>query len=252
MKNVLVTNDDGIDSSGIRVLRETLETDFNVFVVAPDRERSAAGHSISLNDPIRLKVIEKGKVFAITGTPVDAVHLALLGVVDEPVDAVVSGINHGLNLGSDVFYSGTVSAAFQATTFGVPGVAISVDIEGDTVHFETAAEFAKKTLIKIEKSKMESTIILNINVPNRPLDRVEGVEITRLGQRAYNDRLIEREDPKKNRYFWIDGDLKPEEPLSGTDVHALEHDRISITPLQKDITAVEHIARLSRWRFDEL
>jgi 5'-nucleotidase len=252
MRNILISNDDGIDSLGIWVLKEVLEEEFNVFVVAPDRERSATGHSITLHDPIRMKIVEEGRVYAITGTPVDAVHVALLGVIDEPIDVVVSGINRGLNLGTDVFYSGTVSAAFQATTFGLPGVAVSIDIEGSPIHYRTAALFVKKTLNRIEKSKLGSTIILNINVPNRPFDQIEGVEITRLGQRAYDDRLIEREDPKKNRYFWIDGDLIQEEPLAGTDVHAIRHGRVSITPLQKDITALKYIRRLGAWHFDEL
>ena len=252
MKNILLSNDDGIHSRGIWALRDHFSGRYQVFVVAPDRERSASGHSISLHDPIRLKVVEKDRIFSVDGTPVDAVHVALLGILRTPIDFVVTGINYGLNLGSDVFYSGTVSAAFQAATHGVPGMAVSIDIGGERVHYETAAWFAEKILQKIDKHPVEHNIVLNVNVPNLPVGEVEGVEITKLGKRNYKDNLIEREDPKKNKYYWIEGLLTHDILEEGTDVKALFEKRVSITPLRLDITALDFVEKLQRWNFHHL
>jgi 5'-nucleotidase len=252
MKNVLLSNDDGVESRGIWALKEHLEQYFKVFVVAPDRERSATGHSISLHDPIRLKVIEEGRVFAVNGTPVDAVHLALLGVIKEPIDMVVTGINRGLNLGTDVFYSGTVAGAYQATTRHIPGIAVSMDVSGHLLHYETAATYARKLLEKIDEKGHDSDILLNVNVPNLPVDELQGVEITRLGKRCYDDRLIEREDPKRNRYYWIEGSHTHDILDEHTDVLAVHEGRVSITPLRFDVTAGDYIEKLKNWQFHDL
>jgi len=247
IKNILISNDDGIQSRGIWTLKEYLEADYHVFMVAPDRERSATGHSISLHDPIRLNVIEEGKVYAVNGTPVDAVHLALLGIIKQKIDIVVTGINNGLNLGTDVFYSGTVSAAFQATTHNIPGIAVSIDNSGEMVHYETAAHFAKKLLGRIAGYSLDRNIILSLNVPNIKIQDIRGVEITRLGRRNYDDALVEREDPKKNKYYWIEGSLVHEKDEPGTDVRAVHDNMVSITPLRMDITAVDVMEKLKAW-----
>ncbi len=252
MKNVLISNDDGINSRGIWALKEHLEPDYRVFVVAPDRERSAAGHSMSLHDPLRVKVIEEGRVYAIDGTPVDAVHLALLGIIKQRIDMVVTGINNGLNLGTDVFYSGTVSAAFQATTHNIPGIAVSIDNSGRMVHYKTAAHFAKKLLGRIVERNLDRNIILNLNVPNIKIEDVKGIEITRMGRRDYDDALVEREDPKKNKYYWIEGSLVHEIDELGTDVRAVHDNSVSITPLRMDITAVDVVEKLKRWNITTL
>ena len=252
MKNILLSNDDGVESRGIWALKEHFEPYFKVFVVAPDRERSATGHSISLHDPIRLKVIEEGRVFAVNGTPVDAVHLALLGVIEEPIDVVVTGINNGLNLGSDVFYSGTVAGAFQATNRNIPGLAVSIDVSSRPVHYETAAYFARRVVEKIGEKQIDSDIILNVNVPNLEIEKIRGVEVTRLGKRCYRDRLIEREDPKRNKYYWIEGAHTHDVLEEGTDVHAIHEGRVSITPLRFDITADDYIEKLKGWHFCNL
>ncbi len=252
MKNVLLSNDDGIESRGIWALKEHFEEHFNVFVVAPDRERSATGHSISLHDPIRLKVVEEDRVFAVNGTPVDAVHLALHGVVKEKIDVVVTGINMGLNLGTDVFYSGTISAASQAKVLSIPAVAVSIDVSSRPVHYETAAYVARRVVEKIDEKKVESGIILSVNVPNLEIHEIEGIEITRLGKRFYNDRLIEREDPKRNKYYWIEGAHAHDILDEGTDVKAVHERRVSITPLRFDITAGDYIDTLKQWNFDDL
>ncbi len=252
MKNILLSNDDGINSQGIWELEKYFNGKFQVYMVAPDRERSAAGHSISLHDPIRLNVIKKGRIFAIDGTPVDAVHVALLGIIKVKIDIVVTGINNGLNLGTDVFYSGTVSSAFQAATFNIPGIAVSIDNNREVIHYETAACFANKIIEKIDKHPLDRSIILNINVPNLAVDEVRGVEITRLGKRHYNDHLIEREDPKKNKYYWIESTLTHDVLEEGTDVKALYEKKVSITPLRLDITAYDYIDKLKGLSFHEL
>jgi 5'-nucleotidase len=251
MKTILLSNDDGIQSRGIWALYDFFSKHFQVFVVAPDRERSAAGHSISLRDPIRLKTDENDRVFSVDGTPVDAVHVALLGILKTPVDFVITGINNGLNLGSDVFYSGTVSAAFQATTFNIPGIAVSIDNNGEKIHYETAAFFLNRIIKKIKKFPLGKGIILNVNVPNLELGDIAGMEITKLGKRCYNDSLIEREDPKKNKYYWIAGKLQNTEGEAGTDVKAIDEKKVSITPLRLDITAFDFIERLKEQNFHE-
>jgi 5'-nucleotidase len=188
----------------------------------------------------------------VDGTRVDAVHVALLGVVKEKMDLVVTGVNYGLNLGSDVFYSGTVSAAFQAVSFDIPGIAVSINSDSEPVHYETAARYVELVVNQIAKKRPNSRIVLNVNVPNREVVDVKGVMVTRLGSRVYQDRLIEREDPKKNKYFWIDGSLVHEIPEKGTDVAAVKQGFVSITPLQRDITTMEYLPRLREWGFERL
>jgi len=252
MKNILLSNDDGIHSRGLWALKEYFEEKYEVFIVAPDRERSAAGHSISLHDPIRLKVLKKGRIFSVNGTPVDAVHLALLGVVKEKIDLVVTGINNGLNLGSDVFYSGTVSSAFQAATFNIPGIAVSIDISSEPMFYESAVHYVNKIIKKLDQYPLDRGIILNVNVPNLAVTEIRGVEITKLGKRHYYDNLIEREDPKKNKYYWIEGILTHDSLESGTDVKAVHENKVSITPLRLDITAHDYVEKLKSCNFNEL
>jgi len=285
MKNLLLSNDDGIHSRGIWALKEHFDNRYRVFMVAPDRERSASGHSISLHDPIRLKVIEKGRSYSVNGTPVDAVHLALLGVIKEKIDLVITGINNGLNLGTDVFYSGTVSCAFQAAAFNIPGIAVSIDTSGlkeraesmdpakyddldesygpeesrapseshgsgvKTIHYGTAIHFVSKIVEKLEEHPFDRDILLNVNVPNLPIEGIRGVEVTKLGRRHYYDNLIEREDPKKNKYYWIEGILARDTLDEGTDVKAIHEKKVSITPLRLDITAMDYVEKLKLWNF---
>ena len=255
MKTILLSNDDGIKSRGLWHLRhyfDGTESGYNVYVVAPDRERSATGHSISLHDPIRLKEVEKDKVYAVDGTPVDAVHMALLGVIPEKIDIVITGINNGLNLGTDVFYSGTVSAAFHAVSHGVPAIAMSIDNRGTQIHYETAALYAGKIVKSLRPSDVGEWTVLNVNVPNLPAEKVRGVEITRLGRRHYSDSLIEREDPKKNKYYWIDGELEAPVMEEGTDVKAVCENKVSITPLHWDITDHHSVSKLQNRGFHKL
>ncbi|MBN2323842.1 MAG: 5'/3'-nucleotidase SurE [Spirochaetes bacterium] len=255
MSNILLSNDDGIESRGLWALKSCFESDDtvrSVFIVAPDRERSATGHAISLHEPIRTKEIQKGRVFSVDGTPVDAVHMAILGLIPQKIDLVVTGINNGLNLGTDVFYSGTVSAAMHAVSHGVPAIAVSIDNHGDIVYFETAAFFARKVADIIRDKGTFERAILNINVPNLPLGDVAGVEITRLGKRRYNDSIVEKKDDRNNRYYLIQGVLSHDIGEDETDVRAIAEHRVSITPLGWDITAHHAVAELRNRGFHKL
>lgn len=247
MRNILLSNDDGIESRGLWALKEFFEDRYRVFVVAPDRERSATGHSISLHEPIRLKEVEKEKVYAVDGTPVDAVHMAILSVIRQPIDLVITGINNGLNLGNDVFYSGTVSAALHAVSQGIPAIAVSIDNNGTRVHYETAAYYTGKVIEKLSTEGFVVGTILNINVPNIPSEKVRGVEITRLGRRRYEDSIIERD-----KCYWIEGELEDSIPENGTDVKAVSDNMVSITPLHWDITEHSTIDDLRRRGFHKL
>ncbi len=249
MRNILLSNDDGINSRGIWELKAYFEDKYRVFIVAPDRERSATGHSISLREPIRLKEIEKDRIFAVDGTPVDSVYIAILGIIKEPIDIVITGINNGLNLGTDVFYSGTVSAAFQAASRNIPGIAVSIDNREGKIHYETAAHFTGKIVNKIEKYSLVRNVILNINVPNVEIKDVNGIEITRIGKRYYEDNLIETEDPENNKYYLIDGELSHDILEEETDVKAIHENKVSISPLHWDITAHKYIAELKNRGF---
>ena len=253
MKKILVANDDGIFAPGIKALRKELEKIFDVYVIAPDRERSASGYSISLDNPIRVNEIEDGRVFAIDGTPVDAVYIALHGALKTDIDIVVSGINKGLNVGTDVFYSGTVSSAFQAVLFNKPGVAVSIDIsDGKKIYYETAAVIASRLVENIEEVISEPGIIININVPNVPINEIKGVEVTTLGRRIYKDRIIERVDPKNNKYYWINGIHMKDVYREGTDVTSVLNKKVSITPLRLDITDYNYVDKLKQKNYDRI
>jgi 5'-nucleotidase len=252
MKTILISNDDGIKSKGIWELKKFFERNYKVFMVAPDRERSAAGHSISLHNPIGLQEIEIESVYAVDGTPVDAVHMAILGLIPKPVDLVITGINNGLNLGSDVFYSGTVSAAFQAVSHGIPAVAVSIDNTDSEIHYETAVYYTGKVVHKLREGGIADKVILNINVPNIPVEDIKGIEITKLGRRNYNDNLVEREGPGRNKYYCIEGELSGDVLEKDTDVKAIHEKKVSITPLHWDVTAHYYITELRNRGFHTL
>lgn len=252
MKRVLVANDDGIFAPGIRILKEELAKNFDVYTIAPDRERSASGYSISLDNPIRVKEIEEGRTFAIDGTPVDAVYIALHGAMKADIDIVVSGINKGLNVGTDVFYSGTVSSAFQAVLFNKPGIAVSIDIAGKDIHYETAAMIASRLLENIDDILTEPGIVLNVNVPNVSIGEIKGIDVTTLGRRIYRDRIIERVDPKNNKYYWIDGVHVKDVYREGTDVTSILNKRVSLTPLRLDITDYNYVDKMKQKNYDKI
>lgn len=236
MPRILITNDDGVYSEGIKLLADALADVADVVVVAPDREQSASGHSLTLHRPLRMRRMEENR-YAVDGTPTDCVNLAILSLLeDDPPDLVASGINFGLNLGDDVTYSGTVSATFESSLLGIPSVAFSQEV-GENFSFEPAAEFARslaKTLLD-ERDELPRDLLLNVNFPALPRDGFHGVRFTKLGHRVYKQSVVEKVDPRGRKYYWIAGTPEWEEE-KGTDYEAISEGHISVTPLHLDLT----------------
>lgn len=231
MRRILVTNDDGVYSEGIRLLADELAGLAEVVVVAPDREQSATGHSLTLDRPLRLRKLDEN-TYSVDGTPTDCVNLAVHWLLkDTRPDLIVSGINFGFNLGDDVTYSGTVSATFEGTLLGIPSVAFSQEV-GEGFSFAPAARFARRLVEILMTEPLSSDLLLNVNVP---AGEIRGVSFTRLGRRVYKQSVVEKEDPRGRKYFWIAGT-----PIwqmdSGTDHEAVSEGRISVTPLHLDLT----------------
>lgn len=231
MTRILITNDDGVYSEGLRLLARALAPLGEVTVVAPDREQSATGHSLTLGRPLRLQRIEENW-YAVDGTPTDCVNLAVLWLLKErKPDLVVSGINFGLNLGDDVTYSGTVSATFEGTLLGIPSVAFSQEI-AEGYSFERAAAFAGRFIGELLAEALRPDLLLNVNLPAGEL---QGLSFTRLGRRVYQQVVVEKEDPRGRKYYWIAGTpLWQEDP--GTDHAAVQERLVSVTPLHLDLT----------------
>ena len=233
MPRILVTNDDGIFSEGIKLLAEALAEVGEVAVVAPDREQSAMGHALTLSRPLRMQKVGERR-FAVDGTPTDCVNLGVHSIFkDNPPDFVASGINFGPNLGDDVTYSGTVSAGFEGTLLGIPSVAFSQEV-AEGFSFRPAAAFARelfRVLIE-EREKLPRDLLLNVNIPAGP---IQGLSFTRLGRRVYKQSVIEKLDPRGRKYYWIHG-VPQWENASGTDFEAMSSGRISVTPLHLDLT----------------
>ncbi len=249
---ILVTNDDGIHAPGILALKQALEPLGEVFVVAPERPRSAAGHAITLHKPLRITetaLLDGSRGWAVSGTPTDSACLGFDVVMEERADLVFSGINSGPNLGWDVTYSGTVAAALEAAILGVPAIAISLAGESGPFDYSAAAQFARKLAGQVAEHGMEPWTLLNVNVPPVPADRIAGVSITHQGRRQYVDRIDHRVDPWGRDYYWLHGRLHEEEEIdAGSDVHAVLENRISVTPIHLDLTAPHLIPRLREWR----
>ncbi len=234
---VLLTNDDSIFAEGIAVLWAALSEVAEVVVVAPDRERSATGHGITVDRPLRAERLSlfNGAAWAVDGTPADCVKLGVSCLLKEKPDIVVSGINRGPNLGIDVLYSGTVSGALEGLILGIPAIAVSV---ADHVHpyYDYAAEFTKKLLPRLVASGVCRDTLLNINVPSVPPHEIRGVKVTRLGSRKYLNSFEIRTDPRGRTYYWLGGDVIDLDEDPGTDVVAVKEKMISITPIHVDLT----------------
>ncbi|MBI4760769.1 MAG: 5'/3'-nucleotidase SurE [Chloroflexota bacterium] len=256
-KHILVTNDDGVSAPGLLTLVQEMRRLGKVSVLAPDRNWSGGGHVKTLDRALRVKEVRLAdgtQAFASDGAPSDCVALAILGFIKEPIDLVVSGINAGANLGHDVTYSGTVTAAMEAVIAGIPGIAVSLETMenhiGD-VDYGPAARAAAKIVRQVIENGLTHEVLLNINVPFFPDDRIRGIRITRQGLRVYHSRLDERIDPRGKPYYWIGGDAPTGVPERGTDVGALAEGFVSVTPLQLDLTAYRAITDLHTWRWDE-
>ncbi|MFB2971474.1 5'/3'-nucleotidase SurE [Aerosakkonema sp. BLCC-F183] len=261
---LLISNDDGIFALGIRTLANALaEAGHDVSVVCPDRERSATGHGLTLHDPIRAEVVQSTfhpsiKAWACSGTPSDCVKLGLWALLDSPPDYVISGINQGSNLGTDILYSGTVSAAMEGVIEGIPGIAISLTSFACR-DFAPAAKFACLLLAQLAQQPLPQLMLLNVNVPPVKWDAIAGVVITRQGVRRYVDVFEKRVDPRGKTYYWLTGELQEElEPKTQphlpfdipTDVKAIRDNYITITPLQYDLTSATGLHNLKEWKFD--
>jgi 5'-nucleotidase len=231
---ILVTNDDGVYSPGIQLLAKRLRELDSVVIVAPDRERSAAGHSMTLHRPLLIEEI-KESMYSVNGTTTDCVNIAVKGLLKEIPRLVVSGINKGPNLGDDVTYSGTVAGAIEGILLGIPSFAISLNGRED-FRFAEAAEVALSTARRIFEQGLPTGTLLNINVPNLPFTEVKGTRITRLGKRIYHQMTVERVDPRGKKYYWIGGGEPDWEKEEGTDLDAVDRKMISITPLHLDLT----------------
>lgn len=243
--HILISNDDGYRARGIRVLAEALARVARVTVIAPERDRSGASNSLTLDAPLRVWREPDG-VYHVEGTPTDCVHLAITGLLDEEPDMVFSGINAGANLGDDVLYSGTVAAAMEGRTLGLPAIAVSLaSFQGQ--HFETAAEVACRLLSRMGEEPLPTDTILNVNVPDRPWSELAGFRVTRLGQRHRAEGMIPATDPRGRPIYWI-GPPGPEQDAGeGTDFDAVAHGFVSITPLQVDLTRYAALDSLARW-----
>lgn len=242
---ILVSNDDGIHAPGIRALARALATEHQVSVFAPDRERSATGHALTLNRPLRLEPhpLDGLEAWAVNGTPSDCVKIALSLVLPTPPDLVISGINRGANLGLDVMYSGTVSAAIEGTMAGIPSIAVSL-ASFETGDYEPAARFALWLANRMPHWTLPPKTLLNVNVPEG--DHA-GVRITRLGGRRYEDVFEARTDLRGNSYYWLSGTPLPSEETLDSDVRAVREQCISVTPIHYDLTHYEMIPPLQGW-----
>ncbi|MFN7293983.1 MAG: 5'/3'-nucleotidase SurE [Lysobacteraceae bacterium] len=245
---VLVSNDDGVDAPGIQVLAGGLRAaGHDVTVVAPDRDRSGASNSLTLDMPIRAKHLD-ARTVSVAGTPTDCVHLALAGLLDVQPDIVVSGINNAANLGDDVIYSGTVAAAMEGRFLGLPAIAVSlVTVDHQGRHFETAARVAVELIARLVADPLPADTILNVNVPDRPWAELAGFEVTRLGHRHRAEPCVPQTDPRGRKVWWI-GPAGPEQDAGpGTEFDALKRGFVSITPIHVDLTRYQALETVAGW-----
>ncbi|MGH7388838.1 MAG: 5'/3'-nucleotidase SurE [Candidatus Rokuibacteriota bacterium] len=240
MPVLLVTNDDGVHAAGLAALAGALADLGEVYVVAPEREQSACGHALTLHRPLRVDRLRE-RWFSVNGTPSDCVNLAVLGFLPEPPVFVASGVNHGPNLGDDVTYSGTVSAAMEGTLLGVPSLAVSL-VGGDD--FADAARVARLVVARALVEGLPPSTLLNVNVPPAT---PRGMRVTRLGHRVYMEKIVEQQDPRGRTHYWIGGGEARWDALEGTDMGAIHEGFVSISPLHLDLTHHRAVAQLADW-----
>lgn len=247
---ILVTNDDGIFAEGIYKLAKRLSEDHEVFVVAPDRQRSATGHAITMHHPIRatrVKFFDTDiPAWSVDGTPSDCIKLAMEALLDEKPDLIMSGINDGPNLGTDVLYSGTVSAAVEGAIHGIQSMAISMGYSKN-IDFSLGTEFAFKMTKELETNKLPKDTLLNINIPNASKEELKGVKITTLGIRRYKNSFEKRQDPRGNEYYWLGGEVINEIQGKDSDINAINEKYISMTPIHYDLTKFDLIQTIEKW-----
>ena len=247
---ILLTNDDGIYSEGIQVLKKQLEKIAEVIIIAPDRERSTIGHAMTLRKPLRINEVNingDSLGYSIDGTPVDCIIMGLLEIMkNSKPDMVVSGINRGPNLGDDIIYSGTVSAAIEGAMRNVPSIAVSI-VAYENFKFKSAALITENIVSHLMKDSLPSNLILNINVPNIDYDKIEGIAVTRHGKRVYQDKIKKIYDPQGTTHYWLGGDLPEGKIEPDTDFEAIYHHKVSITPLSLDLTNYHNMPEVKDW-----
>jgi 5'-nucleotidase len=245
---ILLANDDGYRAEGLRYLREALAGVAPLTVVAPDRNRSGASHSLTLEVPLRVQQAEPDVWYVINGTPTDCVHLAITGLFAHEFDMVVSGINDGANLGDDVLYSGTVAAAIEGRFLGLPTVAVSLVVGSPTgPHFATAARIARELVLRVMARPLHRSMILNVNVPDLPYEALKGIEVTRLGHRHRAEDAVRGLDPRGREIYWVGAAGKGQDAGPGTDFHAVATGLVSVTPLQVDLTRHAALEDVRGW-----
>jgi len=242
---ILVSNDDGYLATGINALADALSKIADVVVVAPDRNHSGASNSLTLHSPLRVHQLDENRYF-VNGTPTDCVHLALSGLLSEDPDIVVSGINHGANLGDDVIYSGTVAAAMEGRFLGLPAIAISL-VGHQASHFETAAQVAADLIQRLENNPLPPDVILNVNVPDVPFEELAGISATRLGFRHRSESMIKTKDPQGQTIYWFGRAGPGQDAGPGTDFDAVEQGLVAVSPLKVDLTRHEALPRIAEW-----
>ena len=245
----LISNDDGIGAPALRRLQTELTPLGRVVIVAPDRDQSATSHSLTLHRPFRIHRHEPD-VYSVDGTPTDCVVTAFYGLLDEKPDMVISGINHGPNMGEDVFYSGTVAAAIEGTLQGVPAIAASLATR-ELTDFVEPARFVARLVRRVLEHGLPHRQLLNVNLPHLPWEEIHGVQVTRLGSRRYQDTLIKKVDPRGRDYYWIGGEDPVWEPLEGSDFSAVHSGWISVTPLRLDLTDSGAVDAMQSWNLEK-
>lgn len=249
--NILISNDDGIYSNGIYELAKSMTRLGRVTVVAPDKEQSAIGHAITIHQPLRCRKIKLHDLdidaWWVSGTPADCIKLGVETLLKERPDLIISGINNGENLGTDIIYSGTVSAAIEGSIFNIPSIAVSYEKHG-TTDFKTAAGAAFNVIEQALKHAAGQNMLLNVNIPDvERIGEIKGVKVTKLGVKKYRNNFKERKDPRGDSYYWLAGELIENEMGEDTDIYAVRNGYISITPLKVDFTGYDEIARLKEW-----
>ncbi len=244
----LISNDDGIEAVGIRVLADSMRGLGHVTIVAPDKNCSGASNSLTLDSPIRIKEMEPG-VHRVSGTPTDCVHVALTGLLDEDPDIVVSGINAGANLGDDVIYSGTVAAAMEGRFLGYPAVALSLVLNENSKnhHYDTAGEAAIRLVQQLQRDPLPADTILNVNIPDCPWSEIRGFEVTRLGYRHRAEPVVKTMDPRGREMYWIGPAGAEQDAGPGTDFDAIRRKYISVTPIHVDLTRYQALEQVAGW-----
>lgn len=243
--NILLSNDDGYAAPGIKMLASYLKKIANVTIVAPDQNRSGASNSLSLDRPLTVTQVEKN-YYHVNGTPTDCVHLALTGLLDTMPDMVISGINNGANMGDDTIYSGTVAAAMEGYLLDIPSFAISMS-QHEAKHFETAASITIDLISHYQKNKPKDAMLLNINVPDVPLERIQGIHITRLGKRHKAESVNKTQDGDGNTLYWVGAAGLPNDGGEGTDFYSVDRGFVSVSPIHADLTRHNQISDLKTW-----